>query len=84
LKSIFNISLPAKIQLKPKMIHIDNSPILALEGMADRIDEANWKDRLYRPISTMAPTPVHIQLIPYFAWGNRKHTDMEVWMPLER
>lgn len=60
------------------------SPILALEGMAGRIDEANWKDRLYRPVANRVPMPVHLQLIPYFVWGNRGHTDMEVWMPLER
>jgi len=27
---------------------------------------------------------VKIRLIPYFAWGNRDHSEMTVWMPLAR
>lgn len=83
-QNIFNIAIPSNIRLAPKMIRIDHTNILALEGGAELLHDANWKDRLYRPISTVAPTPVHIQLIPYFAWGNRGHTNMTVWMPLER
>lgn len=83
-QNIFNMAIPEKIQLKPKMIRIDRNDILALEGMADLVNDVDWKNQLYRPVSTQAPTPVHFQLIPYFAWGNRGHTDMEVWIPLER
>lgn len=83
-QNIFSIAIPSNVQLEPKMIRIDHNDILALEGRAELLHDADWKDRLYRPISTAAPTPVHIQLIPYFAWGNRGHTNMTVWMPLER
>ncbi|MGH7240258.1 MAG: glycoside hydrolase family 127 protein, partial [Candidatus Saccharimonadales bacterium] len=83
-QNIFNIAIPAKIGLKPRGINIDNTDITALEGRADLIHDAGWKDRLYRPVSSEAPAPVHIQLIPYFAWGNRGHTNMTVWMPLDR
>lgn len=83
-QNIFNIAIPSNIQWEPKMIRIDHNEILALEGRADLLNDAAWEYRLYRPISTAAPTSVHIQLIPYFAWGNRDHTNMTVWMPLER
>ena len=31
-----------------------------------------------------ADKPVHIRLIPYYAWGNRGKAEMTVWMPLAR
>jgi DUF1680 family protein len=83
-QSIFNIAIPADIQWKPRDIRIAGSDITALEGRADLVRDAGWENRLYRPVSQVAPAPVHVQLIPYFAWGNRGHTNMTVWMPLDR
>lgn len=82
-KKIDNILIPADIQLSPKKITIDGSPVIALEGTAKLMEESSWKNTLYRKISKNEQT-AHIRLIPYYAWGNRGKADMTVWMPLGR
>ncbi len=82
-QSIDNVLIPANIQLTPKKIIIEGSPIVALEGTASLIQEISWKNTLYREISD-SNKKVNIRLIPYYAWGNRGKADMMVWMPLAR
>lgn len=82
-EKIDNVLIPADIKLTPKKITIEGSPIVALDGVARLADEASWKDTLYREIGK-ADKPVHIRLIPYYAWGNRGKAEMTVWMPLAR
>jgi DUF1680 family protein len=83
-QKVFNIALSSKNELKPEMIKIDNSNIMSLTGKADERDEANWKNKLYKEISSPKQNAVDIRLIPYYAWGNRGHVDMETWIPLDR
>lgn len=83
-KNILSIALPGELQLKPVMIRISGEKILALEGNGNLEKEEEWKDHLYQPIENKGPEAVKIRLIPYFAWGNRGHTNMTVWMPLDR
>ena len=80
---IDNVLIPADIRLTPKKIIIEGSPIVALDGTARLVDEVSWKDTLYREVGK-ADKPVHIRLIPYYAWGNRGKAEMTVWMPLAR
>jgi len=82
-QKIFNIALPAKIDLKPELIQIDGSDIIALTGKADLHNETNWKNQLYKEVSNDKQS-INIRLIPYYAWGNRGHVDMETWIPLDR
>jgi DUF1680 family protein len=82
-KSIFNAFIPVSAQFKPKPITIDGAQMMSLEGEAKIIAPNSWKDVLYRPVSTQNTTQ-SITLIPYFAWGNRGHTEMSVWLPLSR
>jgi DUF1680 family protein len=81
---IFNIVLPAKIDLVPKPIQIDNSNIVSLEGEAKLIENSGWNNALYKEISEDVTHTVNIRLIPYYAWGNRGHSEMTVWIPLSR
>jgi len=81
---VFNVTISANNQLKPEMIRIDNSEIMSLTGKADLRDENNWTNRLYKEVSAPKQNAVDIRLIPYYAWGNRGHVDMETWMPLDR
>lgn len=83
-QKIFNIALSAQNELKPEMIRIDNSSIMSLTGKADVRDEASWKNQLYKQISAPKQNAVNVRLIPYYAWGNRGHVDMETWIPLDR
>lgn len=80
---IDNVLIPADIRLTPKKITIEGSPIVALDGTARLVDEVSWKDTLYREVGKV-DKPVHIRLIPYYAWGNRGKAEMTVWMPLAR
>lgn len=82
-KKIDNILIPADIQLSPKKITIDGSPVIALEGTAKLMEESSWKNSLYREVNK-TDRKVNIRLIPYYAWGNRGKADMTVWMPLGR
>ena len=82
-QKVFNIALSSKNELKPEMISIDNSSIMSLTGKADLRDEAGWKNKLYKEISAPKQNAVNVRLIPYYAWGNRGHVDMETWIPLD-
>ncbi|SEP46210.1 glycoside hydrolase family 127 protein [Mucilaginibacter sp. OK283] len=83
-QKLFNIALSAQNELKPEMIMIDNSNIMSLTGKADVRNEANWKNQLYKEVSIPKQNAVDVRLIPYYAWGNRGHVDMETWIPLDR
>jgi DUF1680 family protein len=83
-QKVFNIAMPAQNNLKPEWIKIDNSPIMSLTGQVDVRNESNWQNKLYREISSKEPAKVNVRLIPYYAWGNRGHVDMETWIPLDR
>ncbi len=82
-KSIFNAFIPSNIQLKPSPITIDGTRMMSLVGNAKMVDPKTWTNTLYRPVSA-TNTTIPIKLIPYFAWGNRGHSEMSVWLPLSR
>ena len=82
-KRIDDVLIPADIQFTPKEITIDGSKMVALEGEARLMQEDSWDNVLYREVGK-ADQKVKIQLIPYFAWGNRGKSEMTVWMPLAK
>ncbi|WP_460943169.1 aceric acid hydrolase [Spirosoma daeguense] len=79
-----NVALSAKIDFKPTRLTVANSELMALEGEAKLLSEANWTNQLYREVSEKAPAPTRVRLIPYYAWANRGHSEMEVWIPFVR
>jgi DUF1680 family protein len=83
-KSIFDIVIPSGIKLVPGIIKIKNSEVLCLEGEGLLTDNSGWEGILYRELPADSPLPVNIRLIPYYAWGNRGHSEMTVWIPLAR
>lgn len=82
-KRIFNVFIPAKIELKASPIQIDGADMMGLEGTAQLIENKDWKNVLYRPLNE-SNTTTPIRLVPYFAWGNRGHSEMSVWLPVSR
>jgi DUF1680 family protein len=42
---------------------------------------SEWKQELYRPLSTASVKKMKVRLIPYFAWANRGKSEMSVWLP---
>ncbi|SDT16433.1 hypothetical protein SAMN05216490_2631 [Mucilaginibacter mallensis] len=84
-KKIADIALSPKAKLKPQLIKIANCDIMSLTGVADIRDENNWNNNLYKEVSLANPnTKLNIRLIPYYAWDNRGHVNMETWIPFDR
>ncbi|MBU6399982.1 MAG: glycoside hydrolase family 127 protein [Verrucomicrobia bacterium] len=54
--------------------------IVVIKGSASAAADGRWAGELYQPPPPRRP--VAIQAIPYYAWGNRRAGDMEVWVPL--
>ncbi len=80
---VFDVAIPANIQLSVQPQIIDNSHFMALKGQAQLLQHATWNDALYHEIDHELK-PANITLIPYYAWANRGRDDMTVWMPLMR
>ncbi|UOQ51126.1 aceric acid hydrolase [Hymenobacter cellulosivorans] len=78
------LTIPATIKLTPKPLIIEGSQVMSLTGKGELAAEPQWNGQLYRPVSARRPTIVPLTLVPYYAWGNRGHADMEVWIPLSR
>ncbi|SKC04873.1 aceric acid hydrolase [Dyadobacter psychrophilus] len=83
-RSIFDVAITVKNNLKPTPLIIENSPIMGLQGDAILVDNTDWSKKLYREVSAETPKTIPVRLVPYYAWGNRGHTDMSVWLPLAR
>ena len=82
-KSIFNAFIPASTKFVVQPINIDGAAMMSLVGNIKMVTTNNWKNVLYRPIEDKNTT-TEIKLVPYFAWGNRGHSEMSVWLPVSR
>jgi hypothetical protein len=82
-RKIFDYVISAGSQFQPKTITISDSKLCALEGKVELVPNESWKGQLYRPINTKKET-VTLQLVPYYAWGNRGKGDMSVWLPVSK
>ncbi len=82
-RRIFDYIIPVNSQFIPKQVTISGSKIYALEGKADLIRNESWKGQLYRPVNSKKEA-VTLQLVPYYAWGNRGKGDMSVWLPVSK
>jgi uncharacterized protein len=80
--SVFGIGIPTNAQFKIAPIKIDNSNIISLQTTAQKLDNGQWKDQLYKEVSKKPAEKITVRLVPYYAWGNRGHTEMSVWLPV--
>jgi uncharacterized protein len=80
--SVFSLGLPVNTSFSPSTIKIDNSPVVELNAKAIKIENADWKGKLYKEVNSKLNQQVPIRLVPYFAWGNRGHSEMSVWLPV--
>ncbi|MCJ8210001.1 glycoside hydrolase family 127 protein [Mucilaginibacter sp. RS28] len=81
---ISNVAIPTGVNLRPKTIQVANTEIVALTGEADLRPAKNWNNQLYQEVGAKPAEKISISLIPYYAWGNRGHTAMETWIPVDR
>jgi DUF1680 family protein len=56
--------------------------ITRLYGTAAKIAKIDHDDSPYKPFEHLDVQELEISLVPYYAWNNRGHTDMSVWLPL--
>ncbi len=80
---VFDVSLPATIKLQPVPMQIAGGNVMALTGQAQGSEPTDWKNTLYKELTTKRK-PVTVKLIPYYAWANRGKTDMTVWLNVLR
>lgn len=80
--SIFNLALPVNAKFTALPLQIGQSTVLALQTHARQINSKVWTGALYKEVNQKQTAPVPVRLIPYYAWGNRGHTEMTVWMPV--
>ena len=80
---VFDIALAANAAFKPILTQIDNSSVMSLEGNALIVNDKNWQNQLYRPLSK-SRKEVNVKLIPYYAWANRGPSEMTIWLPVVR
>ena len=83
-EDLFDIALPVNATFSTRMVTIDNSKVMLLEGKGKMINDSKWKNKLYKEVSTEVSKQVNVRLIPYYAWANRGKTEMSVWLPLSR
>jgi len=56
--------------------------VTVLETEALAAPEPESSGGLLRRVPKGAARPIHLKLIPYYAWNNRDETEMTVWLPL--
>jgi DUF1680 family protein len=72
--------IPSDAEFTPVETTIDGSRIMALEANVLKRGEDSWKGKLYRESSKKYGN-AKVRFIPYFAWGNRGKSEMEVFVP---
>jgi DUF1680 family protein len=75
-----DIMIPSDAEFTPVETTIDGSRIMALEANVLKRGEDSWKGKLYRESSKKYGN-AKVRFIPYFAWGNRGKSEMEVFVP---
>jgi uncharacterized protein len=80
--SVFGVAIATDARFKVSPIRIGNSKVVSLETTLEKTDDAQWKDVLYKEVSKKPSQKIAARLIPYYAWGNRGHTEMSVWLPV--
>ena len=75
-----SLASPADFTTQPETIA--NAHLLTLTLNALALPGAPWSaGQLYREIGQVAPRPLKLKAVPYYAWGNRGDTEMSVWLP---
>ncbi|WP_338786726.1 glycoside hydrolase family 127 protein [Metabacillus sp. FJAT-53654] len=82
-KNLPSIFLPRDAELKAKFEEDLLEGIVIISGQAERIEEAGWEDKLYRPVEDHT-RKVEIRAVPYYAWCNRQPGEMIVWVNEKR
>jgi uncharacterized protein len=83
-KDVFSLAIPLNAKFTPQRAVIGNSDITLLSGKVRVVGNDEWNNRLYKEVSKAPAVEIPVRLVPYYAWGNRGHSEMTVWMPVSR
>jgi hypothetical protein len=78
---VFNVGLSAQSKFVPQMMKMGTANVVALTTNARQLETDGWKGGLYKEVSATPSKAIPVRLVPYFAWGNRGHGEMSVWLP---
>lgn len=73
------IILPRNAELHAKYEKDLLGGVVVVTGEAQKIEEEDWENALYRPVKDKTK-PIQMTAIPYYAWCNREPGEMLVWM----
>ena len=59
------------------------SGVTVIEGDVFATRKSPRDNSLYRPLQPIDEREIRVRLIPYYAWANRKPSEMSVWLPLK-
>lgn len=80
--AVFNLALSVKSKFVPQMISMGTAQVEALATDAVLLENEAWNGSLYKEVSAAPAKAIPVRLVPYFAWGNRGHAEMSVWLPV--
>jgi DUF1680 family protein len=80
--AVFNVGLSAHNKFVPQQMKMGSATVEALATGAIQLEPQSWKGGLYKELSQAPAKTVPVRLVPYFAWGNRGHGEMSVWLPV--
>lgn len=83
-RSLSSIAIPVTARFRPVTAQFEGSTVTMLEGEAKLLENGSWKQTLYKEVSLRQPASIPVRLVPYYAWGNRGHSEMSVWLPVNR
>jgi DUF1680 family protein len=69
---------------QPRIHHRPNllDDVHVIEGRVRIQEPGDWDGKLYRPYQKPRSTTQRVAFIPYYAWANRRPSEMTVWLPL--
>ncbi|MBQ7063679.1 MAG: glycoside hydrolase family 127 protein [Firmicutes bacterium] len=82
LETLDDLVIPADILLQPEPFTIGGREVISLTGSFYRRKALCDRTALYQEYRAGGYEPVQVRMIPYFAWANRGHDEMRVWIPV--
>ncbi len=77
---VSSIQLPPTTSLNPEYRPNLLGGITILSGIGTFVPDSDWQDgKLYR--AEYPPQPAPLVAVPYYCWGNRRTSEMRVWIP---
>lgn len=77
------LSLTTNVDLLPRFDQRLLGGVAVVDALLTVRPQGDWDGKLFREVQPRAAKTVKVQLVPYFAWGNRGTGEMSVWLPVE-